>query len=51
MLLHGNARLSPFQRTLVCERIRLEGWTVEEAEDHATSPSRVLGERTGSTRR
>ena len=31
MLLHGNARLNPFQRTLLCERVRLEGWTVEEA--------------------
>ena len=31
MLLNGNARLNPFQRTLLCERVRLEGWTVEEA--------------------
>jgi transposase InsO family protein len=28
---HGNARLLPRQRALLCERIRLEGWTVTEA--------------------
>jgi transposase InsO family protein len=31
MLLHGNARLTPFQRVLLCERVCEEGWTVEEA--------------------
>jgi transposase InsO family protein len=31
MRLHGNARLTPFQRALLCERVRDEGWTVEEA--------------------
>jgi transposase InsO family protein len=31
MLLHGNARLTPFQRALLCDRVREEGWTVEEA--------------------
>src|SRR5262245_12421370 len=31
MRLHGNARLTPFQRRLLCERIREEGWTVEDA--------------------
>jgi transposase InsO family protein len=31
MRLHGNARLTPFQRVLLCERVREEGWTVEEA--------------------
>jgi transposase InsO family protein len=42
MLLHGNARLSPFQRTLVCERVRLEGWTVEEAADAAGCSQRTV---------
>lgn len=31
MLLHGNARLCPFQRTLLCRRVRVEGWTVAKA--------------------
>ena len=31
MLLHGNAKLTPFQRDLLCVRVRDEGWTVEEA--------------------
>jgi transposase InsO family protein len=31
MRLHGNARLTPFQRVLLCERVREDGWTVEEA--------------------
>jgi transposase len=31
MSLHANARLSPLGRQLLCERIRLEGWTVAEA--------------------
>jgi transposase InsO family protein len=30
VLIHGNARLLPRQRALLCERVRLEGWTVEE---------------------
>jgi transposase InsO family protein len=42
MLLHGNARLSPFQRQLVCERVRLEGWTVEEAADAAGCSQRTV---------
>jgi transposase InsO family protein len=29
--IHGNARLLPRHRTLLCERVRLEGWTVTEA--------------------
>ena len=33
MLIHGNARLLPRQRALMCERVRHEGWTVEEAAD------------------
>ena len=31
MSLHANSRLSPLGRLLLCERIRLEGWTVAEA--------------------
>ena len=31
MLIHGNARLVPRQRVLMCERVRHEGWTVYEA--------------------
>ena len=33
MLIHGNARLLPCQRTLMCHRVRNEGWTVGEAAD------------------
>lgn len=31
MEIHGNARLLPRQRALLCERVRLEGWTIVEA--------------------
>ena len=31
MKLHGNARLTPFQRALMCSRVREEGWTVAQA--------------------
>jgi transposase InsO family protein len=31
VLIHGNARLLPRQRVLMCERVRHEGWTVAEA--------------------
>jgi transposase len=31
VLIHGNARLLPRQRALMCERVRHEGWTVGEA--------------------
>ena len=31
MQVHGNARLLPRQRALMCERVRHEGWTVDEA--------------------
>ena len=31
MELHGNARLCPFQRRLMCQRVRLEGWTIAKA--------------------
>jgi transposase InsO family protein len=33
MNIHGNARLLPRQRTLMCQRVRHERWTVEEAAD------------------
>jgi transposase InsO family protein len=42
MLLHGNARLSPFQRQLVCERVRLESWTIEEAAEAAGCSHRTV---------
>jgi transposase InsO family protein len=29
--LHGNARTCPKSRKLLCERVRLEGWTISEA--------------------
>jgi transposase InsO family protein len=29
--IHGNARLLPRQRALLCERVRLEGWTIIDA--------------------
>ena len=35
MNLHGNARLSPWSRQLMCERVRLDGWTVADAADAA----------------
>ena len=31
MRLHGNARLTPHGRTLMCRRVREEGWTVQRA--------------------
>jgi transposase InsO family protein len=31
VLIHGNARLLPCQRVLMCERVRHEGWTINEA--------------------
>ena len=41
MRLHGNARLTPFQRALLCTRVREEGWTVEEAADAAGCSERT----------
>jgi transposase len=35
MNLHGNARLSPWSRQLMCDRIRLDGWTVADAAEAA----------------
>ena len=31
MKLHGNARLSPHGRVLMCRRVRVEGWSVAQA--------------------
>jgi hypothetical protein len=42
MRLHANARLSPLGRQLLCERIRLEGWTVAEAAHAANGPVRFF---------
>jgi hypothetical protein len=41
MLLHGNARLTPFQRSLLCVRVREEGWTVAEAAEAAGCAERT----------
>ena len=41
MLLHGNARLTPFQRSLLCVRVRDEGWTVAEAAEAAGCAERT----------
>jgi transposase InsO family protein len=38
--LHGNARLTPFQRALMCSRVREEGWTVAEAAEAAGCSTR-----------
>jgi transposase InsO family protein len=35
MDLHGNARLNVYGRTLMCRRVREEGWTVAEASEAA----------------
>jgi len=29
--LHGNARLTPHGRTLMCRRVRVDGWSIAEA--------------------
>jgi transposase InsO family protein len=42
MRLHGNARLTPFQRALLCTRVREEGWTVEEAAEAAGCSERTV---------
>lgn len=41
MELHGNARLTPFQRELLCRRVVEEGWTVEDAADAAGCSQRT----------
>jgi transposase InsO family protein len=43
VLIHGNARLLPRQRALMCERVRHEGWTVNDAaEAFGVSPRTVF---------
>jgi len=40
--IHGNARLLPWQRAEICERVRLHGWTVSDsAESFAVSERTV----------
>ena len=39
--LHGNAKLTPFHRELVCRRIVEEGWTVDEAAEAAGCSQRT----------
>jgi transposase InsO family protein len=41
MLLHANARLTPRGRLLLCERVRLEGWTVSAAAQAAGCSART----------
>jgi transposase len=41
MLLHGNAKLTPFQRALLCDRVREECWTVGEAAEAAGCSERT----------
>jgi transposase InsO family protein len=38
---HANARLTPLGRRLLCERIRIEGWTVAEAAEAANISERT----------
>lgn len=42
MLIHGNARLLPRQRARMCERVRHEGWTVNEAAEAFGVSSRTV---------
>jgi transposase InsO family protein len=41
MRLHGNAKLTPFQRALLCDRVREEGWTVSDAAEAAGCAERT----------
>jgi transposase InsO family protein len=41
MRLHGNAKLTPFQRDLLCVRVRVEGWTIAEAAEAAGCAERT----------
>jgi transposase InsO family protein len=41
MELHGNARLTPRGRMLMCERVRIEGWTVQESAEAAGCSERT----------
>jgi transposase InsO family protein len=42
VLIHGNARLLPRQRVLLCERVRCEGWTVNDAAEAFGVSSRTV---------
>ncbi len=41
MELHGNARLCPFQRQLMCTRVRHDGWTIADAASAAGCSERT----------
>lgn len=41
MNIHGNARLAPHGRALMCRRVLDEGWTIEEAADAAGCSQRT----------
>lgn len=41
MKVHANARLTPLGRQLMCERVRLEGWTVTAAAEAANVSERT----------
>ena len=41
MELHGNARLTPHGRTLMCQRVLEQGWTIEEAAEAAGCSDRT----------
>ena len=41
MQLHANARLTPHGRTLLCQRVRDEGWTVADAAESAGCSERT----------
>lgn len=41
MKLHANARLTPFQRTLMCQRVREDGWTIADAAEAAGCSERT----------
>lgn len=42
MDLHGNARLTPFGRELMCRRVRCDGWTVKAAAEAAGCSERTV---------
>lgn len=41
MLLHGNARLTPVGRDLMCRRVRHDGWTIAQAAEAAGCSERT----------
>ena len=44
MEVHADARLSPLGRLLMCQRVRLEGWTVPDAAEAANVSERTVYE-------